>query len=209
MKLRDRHLRTTATAASMLLLAALALPASAHCDSMGGPVVIDAQRALSAKTVDPVLKWVPAKDTQAVQQAFDKTLAVRGESETAKELADHYFFEAVIRLHRASEGEGFTGIKPADAVEPGIAAADEALKTGDIDPLADKLSREVREAVLQRFKTAHTSLQSADKSTEQGRKFVADYVQFTHFVENLDHLVTVGASHQHRETEDQLHAHAR
>lgn len=174
---------------------------------MAGPVVVDAQRALTAKSVEPVLKWVPATDAEAVQQAFDMTLAVRQESETAKNLADQYFFETVIRLHRASEGEGFTGLKPAEAVEPGIAAADQALESGKIEPLADKVAAAVREAMVQRFNAAHTAKQSAEQSPEQGREFVEQYVEFTHFVENVGHLVAAGANHLHRETQEQEQAH--
>ena len=93
-----------------LLAAALAvvLPSSAlaHCDSMDGPVVHDAQRALSEANVTPVLKWVPQQDEDLIRSAFQMTLAVRAESEAAMEIADRYFNETLIRLHRASEGEG-------------------------------------------------------------------------------------------------------
>jgi Family of unknown function (DUF6448) len=47
------------------------------------------------------------------------------------------FFETLIRIHRASEGEGFTGLKPARSADPAIAAADRALADGNIDPLAE------------------------------------------------------------------------
>jgi hypothetical protein len=192
------HFPLAVTFTSTLLL--LTGPALAHCDSIDGPVVADANRALAAKSVDPVLKWVSEKDTKAVQQAFQMTLEVRNESEKAKAVADRYFFETLVRLHRASEGEGFTGLKPAGSVEPGIAAADRALETGKIEPLAGKLAEAVRVAAVQRFQAAHTAKRSAEDSVKQGRAFVAAYVQFTHFVEQVDHLAAKGASHQHRET---------
>src|SRR5690606_23779755 len=107
-----------------VLFGALATPALAHCDSMDGPVVADAQRALSARDLTPVLKWIPAADEAEVRGAFDMTLAVRGESDTARTVADRYFYETLIRVHRAGEGEGFTGLKPAGSVAPAIAAAD-------------------------------------------------------------------------------------
>src|SRR5690606_29168597 len=116
----------------------------AHCDSMDGPVVADARRALDQKSVDPVLKWIDEKDADVVRQTFEMTLGVRDESEAARTIADRYFFETLVRLHRASEGEGFTGLKPAGSVEPGIAAADRALATGKIEPLADELGEAVR-----------------------------------------------------------------
>lgn len=195
-----------AAVAAALLLAPFPGPAQAHCDSMDGPVIADARRAIASAEVGPVLKWIPEKDEQAVKEALEMTLEVRGESDAARELADRWFFETLVRLHRESEGEGFTGIKPAGSVEPGIAAADEALETGEIDGLADELAAAIRAAVIDRFEVAHEARRSAEESPEQGRRYVEAYVQFTHFVEHVDHLLEEGASHQHRETQA-AHAH--
>ena len=74
-----------ATAAAVGLLAT---PAFAHCDSMDGPVVQDAQRALEAQDVTPVLKWVTADDEDEIRSAFDMTLTVREETDAAKAVAD-------------------------------------------------------------------------------------------------------------------------
>jgi hypothetical protein len=43
---------------------------------------------------------------------FTKTLAVRKQSKEAKELADMYFFETLVRIHCAGEGAPYTGLKP-------------------------------------------------------------------------------------------------
>lgn len=83
---------------SPLLLALLPLPAMAHCDSMDGPVVQDAQRALADQDVTPVLKWVRAEDEEPIRSAFEMTLAVRGESDVAQTVADQYFFETLVRV---------------------------------------------------------------------------------------------------------------
>jgi hypothetical protein len=187
---------------SMLMLAVLPSTAMAHCDSMDGPVVKDAQRALDDRNLDPVLKWVREVDEEPVRRAFEMALAVRGEGETAKRVADQYFFETLVRIHRASEAEGFTGIKPAGSVDPAIAAADRALSDGNIEPLADKFAAAVRDAIKKRFAEAHRKRQVAETSVEQGRAYVETYVEFTHFVESVDHLVVNGASHKHRETEE-------
>ena len=190
---------------TMALAVLLSTQVMAHCDSMDGPVVKDAQRALSGKNVDPVLKWVRKEDEEPVRKAFDMTLAVRNESEVAKTLADRYFFETLIRLHRASEGEGFTGLKPAGSVDPAIAAADRALADGKIDPLADKLATAVRDGIKERFTEAHAKRQLAEKSIEQGREYVKAYVQFTHFAEGVGHLTSHGASPKHRENKEEGH----
>lgn len=189
------------TAISMGFLAGgLSSPAMAHCDSMDGPVVADAQRAISARDVTPVLKWVTANDENEIRRAFDQTLAVRQESNAARDLADRYFFETLIRVHRASEGEGFTGLKPAGSVAPAIAAADQALKDGNVQPLAIKLTSEIGRGLEERFAVAHAKRQNAANSVEQGREYVNAYVEFTHFAEQAQHLLDAGASHQHRET---------
>lgn len=198
--------RTTALFWTLVLVALVSSPAAAHCDSMSGPVVKDAQAALAEGKVDPVLKWVGADDEAAIRDAFKMTLAVRGESDTAKYVADQYFFETLVRIHRATEGEGFTGLKPAGCVDPAIAAADHALETGKVDELADETAAAVREAIRQRFTDAYAKRQVADQSVEQGREYVHAYVEFTHFVEGVTHLVSVGASHKHLQAADETHS---
>jgi hypothetical protein len=194
------------TLASLLALTVgFTAPAMAHCDSMDGPVVKDAQAALEARNVDPVLKWVGAGDEEAIRKAFDMTLAVRGESDKARDVADRYFFDTLVRIHRAGEGEGFTGIKPVGSADPAIVATDRALSEGDIDQLADEYAAKVREAIKHRFAEAYKKRQAADKSVEQGREYVEAYVQLTHFVESIANLVTHGASHEHRETQVESH----
>lgn len=79
---------------------------------------------------------VKSEHEAEIRDAFAKAIAVRGLSGYARQLADRYFFETLVRIHRASEGEAFTGLKPAGSVEPGIEAADEALEKGSGATLA-------------------------------------------------------------------------
>jgi hypothetical protein len=192
--------RFTALFSSIVLAALACGPAAAHCDSMSGPVVKDAQTALTEGRIEPVLKWVGEDNEAVIRDTFKMTLAVRGESGVAKQVADNYFFETLVRIHRATEGEGFTGLKPAGSVDPVIAATDRALVTGNGDVLADETARSVREGVKRRFADAHSKRQSADESIEQGREYVTAYVELTHFVVGVNHLVTSGPSHKHLET---------
>ncbi len=163
----------------------------------------DAHKALAGKNVMPVLKW--GKDEEAVRKAFDMTLAVRGENAAAKELSERYFFETLIRLHRASEGEAFTGLKPAGSVDPMIAAADRALADGNIEPLSGRLAAAVAEGLKERFTEARAKREVAAKSVAQGREYVTAYVQFTHFAEAVGNLTSHGASHKHRENKTEGH----
>ena len=73
-------------------------------------------------------------------------------SPESKELADRYFFETLVRIHRASEGAPYTGLRPAGRdLGPAIPAADEAIKRGSIDRLTRLLTSEVTEGLRDRF----------------------------------------------------------
>jgi Family of unknown function (DUF6448) len=101
----------------------------AHCDGLDGPVVKAAQRALETKNPALVLIWVQAEDEAEIRTAFDQTLAVRALSPAAKGLADRFFFETLVRVHRAGEGASYTGLKPAGRdLGPAIPAFDKALE---------------------------------------------------------------------------------
>lgn len=168
--------------------------ASAHCDTMGGPVVGAAQAALEGKDVTPVLKWVRPDQEDEVRQAFQKTLTVRSMGPEARRLADMYFFETLVRLHRAGEGAPYTGLKPAGAVEPIVAASDKALETGSADTLVRHVTEAVGDGIRERFARAYEAKQHADDSVAAGREFVEAYVEFTHYVERLHADATAGAA---------------
>lgn len=175
---------------------AWAQPASAHCDSLGGPVIEDARQALDKGDPTPVLKWVRADQEQQVRQAFEKARSVRTQGQAAREVADTYFFETLVRLHRASEGESFTGLKPAGQVPAVIAQADRCLSTGQVDDLARELAAQVEKAVRERYKAARGAAEHKDHSVQAGREFVAAYVRFIHLVEGL-HQAATASSHGH------------
>ena len=136
-----------------LFLLVLAAPksAQAHCDTLNGPVVIAARGALAKGDVTPVLKWVKPDQEADIRAAFARTLVVRRQSKEAAKLADMYFFETLVRIHRAGEGAPYTGLQPAGAVDPGIEAADKALETGNVDPLVSDISHRLAEALAARF----------------------------------------------------------
>ncbi len=120
MKRKESFGKLALLAIGSLLSIVLWVPMQAwpHCDTMDGPVVVAAQAALDGGEVTPVLKWVKKEDEAEVRSAFKQALAVRTKVKEAKEMADRYFFETVVRLHRASEGEPYTGIKSAGAGGP-------------------------------------------------------------------------------------------
>ncbi len=158
----------------------------AHCDTMDGPVVVAAKKALELKDPTPVLKWVKPADEPEVKAVFAKTLATRTKGKEAREVADAYFFETLVRLHRASEGEPYTGLKPA-GTDPGpaVRAADQALASGSVDALVQHLSEQVSAGLRERFQAAAAKQKHAEDSPAAGREFVRAYVEFVHYAEKL------------------------
>lgn len=169
----------------------------AHCDTLDGPVVKDAQAALEKGDVTPVLKWVKKEHEEEVRAAFKKTLAVRGQGAEAKKLADHYFFETLVRIHRAGEGEPYTGLKPAGQVEPVVAAADKAIADGSAGNLARELQEAVEKGLRQRFARVIETKKHAQESVAAGREYVAAYVEFVHYAERIHQDAASGAAHHH------------
>ena len=125
--------RVIAAGVGLGLLALMPARAVAHCDGLDGPVVKAAQRALATRNPALVLIWVQEKDESEIRKAFEQSLAVRELSPQARELADRFFFETLVRLHRAAEGASFTGLKPAGRdLGPAIPAAAEAVRIGSV-----------------------------------------------------------------------------
>ncbi len=181
---------------SVTALLLLPQTAAAHCDSVDGPVVTVAKAALEKGDVTPVLKWVRLDDEAEVRAAFARTLKVRGLNPEAREVADNYFFETLVRIHRAAEGEPYTGLKPAgSAIDPGIEQADEALASGSADEVVKELTAAVANGIRQRFARAQEASRHSDQSVEGGRQYVAAYVEYIHYVERLNQAAAEGASH--------------
>lgn len=168
-----------------ILVLTLMLPciAAAHCDSLDGPVILDARAALERNDVTPVLKWVRAGDEPAVREAFAHAVAVRKLGLEAKDLADTYFFETLVRIHRAGEGAPYTGLKAAGTIEPAIQEADRALEAGSVDDLADTIAGHVAQGLHERFARAVQARKHATESIQEGREYVEAYVAYVHYVE--------------------------
>jgi hypothetical protein len=160
--------------------------ALAHCDGLDGPVVKAAQRALETHNPALVLIWVQEKDEPEIRKTFEQTLAVRALGPQARELADRFFFETLVRVHRAGEGAPFTGLKPAGRdLGPAIPAADEAVRVGSMEPVRHLLTIAVQERLRQQFGEVIATKTFEPEDVAAGRAFVKAYVEFIHFVELL------------------------
>jgi hypothetical protein len=190
-----------------LLCTTLSKNTFAHCDTLDGPVVQTARIALEKGDVTLLLKWVQADDEQEIRVAFQKTLEVRAKGVEAKELADMYFFETLVRIHRAGEGAPYTGLKPGEAVDPAVALADKALESGSVDKLVDVLTKAMDNGIRERFQLARETRKHADYSVAAGREFVEAYVIFTHYVEGLHAIIKGSGGHHSEGTKDDHSVH--
>lgn len=171
------------------------VPAFAHCDGLDGPVVSAARKALASGDVTPVLVWVKAHDEPAIRQAFARTVAVRKLNGQAQDLADTWFFETLVRIHRAGEGAAYDGLKPA-GLDPGpaITAAEKAIQSGSDEALAKALAAAASEGLHHRL---HRVLETRDykaADVKAGREYVAAYVDFLHYAEGV-HKAAAAGSH--------------
>ncbi len=170
-------------------------PASAHCDGLDGPVVKASLRALETGNVNLVLIWVRPQDEAEIRKVFKGTLAVRKLGPQAQALADRYFFETLVRIHREGEGEPYTGLKPAGRdLGPVIPAADQAIKTGSVDSLQKLLMEAVQAGVHEHFERAMGASDSRPDDVEEGRNFVRSYVEFLHYAEGI-YAASKGSAH--------------
>lgn len=144
-----------------------------HCDTMDGPVVKAATKALKEERVEIILPYVPKDGEEEVRVAFRKVVQARKGGDAAREVADLYFFETVVRVHRAGEGASFTGLKPAGLDEgPVIPVAEKAIEAGDPTALQDLLSDMVRTEITHKFEQMLELKAHADHGIEEARKYV-------------------------------------
>lgn len=144
-----------------------------HCDSLSGPVVKMAKKALETGNVNFILPYVPKESEGEIIAAFKKVLPLHQQPNGAHEIADTFFFETVVRLHRAGEGAPYTGLKPAGMDEgPVIPIAEKAIETGSVEELKKTLMDFVGSEVEKRFEHMQHLKQHTDESVERAREYV-------------------------------------
>lgn len=164
----------------------------AHCDSYDGPVIKEALQALEDNNVTLVLKWINEDQEEEIISLFNKTHDLRSGDAEIYAIVEKHFLETLVRLHRETEGEPFTGLKPAGTVEPIIHMADESLASGDLDHLSQQLTSHITQVLKEKHKRAVELSLVKDQSVEQGRAYVAAYVDYTHTLEGIHKVLTHG-----------------
>ncbi len=174
-----------------------------HCDSMDGPVVTAARKALESQDVNIVLPFIKKDGEEEVTRAFEAAEKARKYGADAREVADLYFFETVVRVHRAGEGAPYTGLKPAGLGEgPVIPAAETGIESGSPEQLKDLLAKHVRDEVQRRFDHLMELQSSAHQDVEHAREYVEAMLGLEVWANNLYQAVLAPAhaghdGHQH------------
>lgn len=160
-------------------------------DDISGQITRAAERALEIGDVRPALVWVGQEDEDEVREAFAEVGTVRKLGIPARQLADRYFIETLLRLYLRRLGLAYTGME--DIQEPGqvFLAANEALEKGSVNALAAEVSELVEQGVRARFDKALIKKKHMDNSVEAGREYVDAYVDYIRYLEQI-HLAASG-----------------
>ncbi len=162
-----------------------------HCDTMDGPVVTAAKLALESKNVKLILPWVPKDAEVELTEAFNKTIKVREKGNAEKEIADYWFFETAVRLHRRGEGKGFTGLKPAGLDwGPVVPKADEAIEAGDPKQVIDLILKATEEELSNRFENAMSKKDYDKDNIDDAREYVHSMLGFVLYSHHLYKFIT-------------------
>ena len=172
---------------SLFILSLLIFPANvtlAHCDTMDGPLIADANKAMEQNNVNYALKWVSAANESEIREVFNLAMKVKGLSPEAKELSEKYFFDTLVRIHRAGEGVPFTGVKPSGTpIDEKVLAADKSIETGNLTMLKGMISKDDMPELTKLFEKV-MSLKNFDvNNVEAGREYIEAYVQLFKFAE--------------------------
>ncbi|MCZ7603202.1 MAG: DUF6448 family protein [Melioribacteraceae bacterium] len=177
---------------------------SAHCDSVEGPVVQAAKKTLESGNLNYVYIWIHPEDEAEIEELYNKAVKVRDINEDVRELADMYFYESVVRVHRMSEGVGYTGLKFED-FQPavGIEIADRAIEKDSVEEILSHINDKSKQEPVKHYFTDLQSKNNFDvDDVEAGREYVKSYVHFIHYVEGL-----FGGETDHNNLHNKAHTH--
>ena len=176
-----------------------------HCDSMSGPVVAAAREALARHDPGRVLPYVKKAGEAEVLAAFDRTIGALDGNPAANELAELYFFETVVRVHRAGEGAPYTGLKPAGTSEgPVVPVAERAIERGDPSELIGFLTTTLTAEVDHRFGEVMKRQPHMEDSVEAARAYVEAMLGLEVWSHKVYGSLTAGP---HDEPSGEIHSH--
>lgn len=185
-------------AVSLLITFIWPRKAKAHCDTMEGPTVADGKKALETGNFNYAAKWISSAFEPELQKVFTLAIKVRKLGPEAQELADMYFLETLVRLHRMGEGVGYTGIKPyGTPIDEKIAAADKSIALGNLSPLEGMVPPEQMAELEERFAKVMALKDYDINDIAAGRAYIGAYVSFFKFAEGEEHEHVHGHASPH------------
>lgn len=183
------NLKNLFSVALLSIMMLVSVSASAHCDSYDGPVIKEALRALDTNNVELVYKWISPEQEAEIAALFDKTYSLKDGDKDVYQIVERHFLETLVRLHRETEGASYTGIKPAGSMTPLVEMADNSLANKDVDLIVEKVTNHLAEVIRERYAKAIELSKTKDMSPQKGREYVHAYVEYTHTLEALEHLL--------------------
>ncbi len=167
-----------------------------HCDTLDGPVVKAAQRALETGNVNLILPWVPKAAERELRRAFRAALAARKPGKASAEVAERWFYETAVRLHRAGEDMPYTGLKPAGLDwGPVVPRADKAVETGDMSGVLEFLLDATASTLRQKFDLAMSRKHYDESDVASAREYVHAMLGFVLYSHHLYAFLTGAGEH--------------
>ncbi len=174
-----------------------AQPAYAHCDSYDGPVIKDAMKALETNNVKLIKKWISEDQEKEIVSLFNKTYSLKKGDKEIYTIVEKHFLETLVRLHRETEGAPYTGLKPAGTTKDIVKLTDQSIEDKDFDAFYAKLNNHIISILKEKYKKLMALEKVKNNSVEEGRAYVAAYVDYTHSVEALHDILLGGGGHNH------------
>lgn len=202
MFIRNRSKRMFAGILALLFVGVLAVslgaprPALAHCDSEQGPVAAAARQALEKKDVKLILPYVQRESETELTAAFKQALEVRKAGGSARELADRYFIETAIRLHREGEGAPYTGVTD-ETTPKAILIADQAMASGSLEETYGFLDQQIQKGIQEKYEAVVHAREEAEKlgTVEAHRERAEAELMFEKYIYELYTVASAAQPH--------------
>jgi Family of unknown function (DUF6448) len=167
-----------------------------HCDTLDGPVVKAAKLALEKENVNLILPWVHKDAERELKRAFRSALPVRKMGKKAAEVADYWFYETAVRLHREGEGAPYTGLKPAGLDwGPVVPKADKAIENGNMTEVVRLLQDTVQKELHKKFELAMSKKKYDENDVAAAREYVQAMLGFVLYSHHLYTFITSAEVH--------------
>ena len=141
------------------------------------------------------MKWITDEQEKEIIPLFNKTYNLKNGDKEVYAIVVKHFFETLVRLHRETEGAPYTGLKPAGSTKQIVQMTDSALHEDDIEGFIVKLDNHLNKVVHEKYQKVAELNKVKDNSKDQGRAFVEAYVDYTHTIEAIHHIIEHGAAH--------------